>query len=95
MEIIHVYSKNKSGSSSCVFSSLHIHGFLMYGLISFLGSFFGGRFSFCFNFSLFLTALGLGCCVQAFSSCGEQGLLFVAGLRLLIVVASPVAERGL
>ena len=27
---------------------------------------------------LFLSALGLHCCAQAFSSCGEQGLLFVA-----------------
>ena len=26
----------------------------------------------------FLAALGLCCCMQAFSSCGEQGLLFVA-----------------
>ena len=33
---------------------------------------------FSFNFSLFLTMLGLGCRVQAFSSCGERGLLFVA-----------------
>ena len=28
---------------------------------------------------IFLAALGLPCCTQAFSSCGEQGLLFVAG----------------
>ena len=44
---------------------------------------------------LFLAALGLRCCVQAFSSCGEQGLLFVAVHGLLIVVASLVAEHGL
>ena len=42
---------------------------------------------------LFLAVLGLCCCVQAFSSCGEWGLLFVAGL--LIAVASLVAEHGL
>ena len=30
-----------------------------------------------------------------FSSCGERGLLFVAVRRLLIVVASLVAEHGL
>ena len=30
-----------------------------------------------------------------FSSCGEQGLLFVAVRRLLIAVASLVAEHGL
>ena len=31
----------------------------------------------------------------AFSSCGEQGLLFVAVCGLLTVVASLVAEHGL
>ena len=36
---------------------------------------------------LFLAALGLCCCVQAFSSCSERGLLFVAVHRLLFVVA--------
>ena len=44
---------------------------------------------------LFLAALGLPCCVWAFSSCGERGLLFVAVRGLLIVVASLVAEHGL
>ena len=44
---------------------------------------------------LFLAALGLRCCVQAFSSCGEQGLLFVVVRGLLIAVASFVAEHGL
>ena len=44
---------------------------------------------------LFLAVLGLRCCVRAFSSCGEQGLLFVAVCGLLIVVASLVAEYGL
>ena len=43
---------------------------------------------------LFLAALGLRCCAQAFSSCGEQGLLFVVVHRLLIMVASLVAEHG-
>ena len=43
----------------------------------------------------FLTALGLHCCAQAFSSCSEWGLLFGAVHRLLIVVASLVAEHGL
>ena len=37
---------------------------------------------------LFLAVLGLHCCVRAFSSCGERGLLFVAVCGLLIVVAS-------
>ena len=44
---------------------------------------------------LFLAALGLCCCARAFSSCGERGLLFVAVRRLLIAVASLVAEHGL
>ena len=44
---------------------------------------------------LFLAALGLRCCVQAFSSCGERGLLFAAVPGLLIAVASLVAEQGL
>ena len=35
-----------------------------------------------------MAVLGLCCCVQVFSSCGEQGLLFIAVHRLLIVVAS-------
>ena len=42
-----------------------------------------------------LAALGLCCCAWAFSSCSEQGLLFVAVHRLLIAVASLVAEHGL
>ena len=44
---------------------------------------------------LFLAALGLHCRAQAFSSCGEPGLLFVAVRGLLIAVASLVAEHGL
>ena len=39
--------------------------------------------------------LGLHCCEQTFSSCGEQGLLFVAVHGLLIEVASHVAEHRL
>ena len=42
-----------------------------------------------------MVALGLHCCAQAFSSCGEWGLLFIAVCSLLIVVASLVAEHGL
>ena len=43
---------------------------------------------------IFLAALGLRCCMWAFSSCGKWGLLFVA-LRRLIAVASLVTEHGL
>ena len=39
--------------------------------------------------------IGSSCCAQAFSSCDEQGLLFVAVHGLLIAVASLVAEHGL
>ena len=55
--------------------------------------FFSNKFLFLFY--LFLAALGLRCCMRAFSSCGEQGLLFVVARGLLIAVASLVAERGL
>ena len=44
---------------------------------------------------LFLAALDLCCFARAFSCGGEQGLLFVAGLGLLIVAASLAVERGL
>ena len=43
----------------------------------------------------FLVVLGLRCCAQAFSSCGERGLLFIAVHGLLIAVASLVADHGL
>ena len=42
-----------------------------------------------------MAALGLRCCAWAFSSCGEQGLLFVAAHGILIAVASLVVEHGL
>ena len=42
-----------------------------------------------------MAALGLRCCVWAFSSCCEQVLLFVAVRGLLIAVASLVVEHGL
>ena len=48
-----------------------------------------------FFFNLFWVALGLRCCVQAFSSCIEQGLLFDEVCSLLVAVASLVAEHGL
>ena len=43
---------------------------------------------------LFLAALGLRCCVRAFSSCRERGLLFAVVCGLLIAVASLVASTG-
>ena len=46
-------------------------------------------------FFFFLAALGLHCCVRAFSSCGEQGLLFIVVCGLLTAVASLVVEHRL
>ena len=43
----------------------------------------------------FLAVLGLHYFARVFSSCSEQGLLFVVVHRLLVVVASLVAEHGL
>ena len=68
-----------------VYNSVCLHFFLIF--LKF--------YLFLFFIYLFLAALGLHCCAQAFSSCGEQGLLFVMVCRLLIVVASLVAEHGL
>ena len=41
---------------------------------------------------VFLAVLGLHCFTWAFSSCSEQGLLFIVVCGLLIAVASLVAE---
>ena len=46
-------------------------------------------------FILFLAAWSLRCCTRAFSSCSEQGLLFIVVSGLLIAVASLVVEHGL
>ena len=53
-------------------------------------SFFKNKFIY-----LFLAALGLRCCVQAFSCRGEQGLLLAAVHEPLVVAVSLVAEPGL
>ena len=50
---------------------------------------------FLINLFLFLAALGLHCCTRAFSSCGEQGLLFVAVHGFLIAGASLAVEHRL
>ena len=65
----------------CVFQFCHISMYFIFILKIFI--------------YLFLAALGLHCCVQAFSSCSERGLLFVAVPGLLIAVASLVAEHRL
>ena len=45
--------------------------------------------------NLCLVALGLHCYSQAFSHCGEWGLLFIVVHGLHVEVASLVAEDGL
>ena len=50
---------------------------------------------FFFLIYLFMTVLGLRCCMQSFSSYGKRGLLFVEVHGLLIAVASLVAEHRL
>ena len=78
---------------------LHCFTHLMPLGLNTLGRAKGKRWTECvfffFFFNLFLAVLGLRCCTQAFSSCGEQGLLFVAVRGLLIAVASLVVEHGL
>ena len=74
-----------------IFIFLYIISFLHYVCSTFYLFFY---FLFYLFIYLFLAALGLCCCVWAFSSCGERGLLLVAVCRLLIVVASLVAEHG-
>ena len=56
-------------------------------LVKFIPRYFAFFILFYFIY-LFLAVLGLHCCARAFSSCGEQGLLFIEVRRLLIVVAS-------
>ena len=46
-------------------------------------------------FFFFLVALSLYCCTRAFSSCSRRGLLFIAMLGLLTLVASLIAEHRL
>ena len=69
----------------------------MLGTFFFLIDFFLEQFFLKINLFvyLFLAALGLRCCTQAFSSCSQRGLLFVAVRRLLIAVASLVVEHRL
>ena len=55
----------------------------------------GVLFIFIFILFLSLAVSGLRCCAQAFCSCGERGLLFVAVRRLLIAVASHCRARAL
>ena len=48
-----------------------------------------------FGYLFWEAVMGLHCHVSPFSSCGEQGLLFVAVRGLLSTAASLVAEHRL
>ena len=67
--------------------------YLVWGGVQEFAFFLINKFIYVFIY-LFLAALCLRCCVQAFSSCSERGLLFLAVHGLLIAVASLV-EHGL
>ena len=73
---------------SLCFLLFHLHTFEFFQCLS-------SFFFLIYLISLFLAALGLCCCMRAFSSCGERGLLFVVVCGLLIAVASLAAEHGL
>ena len=57
----------------------------------------GGERTLCYNIPphLFMALLGLRCCARAFSSCDEQGLLFIVVHGFLTEVASLAAEHRL
>ena len=42
---------------------------------------------------LFLAALGLRCCARAFSSCSEQGLLFIEVRRQWLLLLQSTGSR--
>ena len=48
-----------------------------------------------FIYFILLAVVCLNCCKQAFSSCSERGLLFIAVFRLLIAGASHVVKYRL
>ena len=52
-------------------------------------------FNFYLFIYLFMAVLGLRFCARAFSSCGEQGPLFIAVHGPLTIAASPAAEHRL
>ena len=63
----------------------------MVTFVFFIFFFFNLLFIYLFICGCFMSSLLHG----LFSSCGEWGLLFISVPRLLIAVASFVAERGL
>ena len=85
-----VLSLPASGASWLVAASFKSLPMSPYDLVPCVSPLFSNIFIY-----LFLAALGLCCCMWAFSSCGEWGLLFIAVRGLLIAVASLAAEHGL
>ena len=81
---------------SSLFLSVTLFFFFFFGKIYFTWNVFSqSLFLFYLFIYLFMAALGLRCCTQAFSNCSEWGLLFIAVRGLLIAVASLVAEHRL
>ena len=87
---IYVYSVTHLLCSLVLLASkIYFLGSFSFLNTSFFEYFFSSLEIFIYLFvCLFLAALGLCCCVQTFSSCGERGLIFVAVRGLLIAVAS-------
>ena len=92
------FSSNLSG---CSLLCPHLPDFQMLELSPWIDSLFSSILSLVDLFQtydfiyLFLAALSLRLCQQAFSSCGKWGLPFLVVCRLLILVASFIAEHGL
>ena len=82
--------RDRAGNPSSVTQVLRLS--LSPALPSCLFFFFFFFNDFSIIFIYFFAALGLHCFVQAFSSCSERGLLFVAVLGLLIAVACCGAQ---
>ena len=81
-------------SAKVYFNNIILRGTLEDTPFFFLINLFIYLFIYLFMY-LFWAELTLHCCTWAFSSCGKQGLLFVAVHGLLIAVTSLVAEHGL
>ena len=83
-----------SHSEGCLFV-LFMVSFAVQKLLSFIRSHLFIFVLYVYFVYLFTFGCIGSCCMWAFSSCSKQGLLFFAVRRLLIAVASLVAEHGL